>query len=95
GIGKGVGLHYNDLKQVRIHRQELIRQESQKSDENRSQLRKSGQKRSAWQSGSALSQGERVDRDGAFFRCRGPGEGLVAGRGRLRQGRPKLLNGNE
>jgi len=27
---------------VRIHRQELIRQESQKSDENRSQLRKSG-----------------------------------------------------
>jgi hypothetical protein len=36
-----------------------------------------------------------VARDAAFFRRRGPGEGLVAGRGRLRQARPKLLNGNE
>ena len=29
--------------------------------------------------GLALSRGERVDRDAAFFRRRGPGEGLVAG----------------
>jgi restriction endonuclease S subunit len=44
---------------------------------------------------AALSQGERVDRDGAFTSRRGPGEGLVAGRGPIRQARPKLLNGNE
>jgi hypothetical protein len=44
---------------------------------------------------SALSRGERVDRDGAFASRRGPGEGLVAGRGWIRQARPKLLHGNE
>jgi hypothetical protein len=37
----------------------------------------------------------RVDRDGVLTSRRGPGEGLVAGRGRIRQARPKLLNGNE
>ena len=46
---------------------------------------------SAWQSESALPQGERVAHDGAFTSRRGPGEGLVAGRGRIRQARPKLL----
>jgi len=70
----------------------------------------------ASQSRSALSQGERVDRDSAFTSRRGPGlrppkgygrsgqtarygpqagEGSVAGRGRIRHARPKLLNGNE
>ena len=34
---------------------------------------------------AALSQGERVDRDGAFFSRRGPGEGSIAGRGGIRQ----------
>ena len=51
--------------------------------------------RRAPQSGSALSQGERVARDGAFTSRRGPGEGSVARRGRIRQARRKLLARNE
>jgi hypothetical protein len=47
------------------------------------------------QNGSALSRGERVDRDGAFTSRRGPGEGSAAQRGEMRLANTTAFRGRQ